>query len=944
MHHKLHGSLIGGIFAIIVLGPQPIQAQYTADYQANIISGVASNWSGDYLVGSNTFADVLLIFDGGVLSNGYGYVGYEVSSSNNDVLVIGPGSVWKNFTDLSIPVDGNDLVVGNLGAGNSLVIGDGGKIVSGDGYLGYSSGSSNNSVLVTGPGSVWMNVSDVSVGWDGSRNSLVVSDGAFVSGYSSELGVDSNSGNNSALVTGSGSAWSNTFAMYVGSSGAGNSLVISNGGKMSSAYFVIGGWSDSSSNNSVLVTGPGSVVSYTTIGDAVGEIYVGSSGAGNSLVISDGGQVFNTFASVGYYPGSSNNNVVVADTNSLWSSDRDLFIGGSEWSYDEDAGAGNTMVIRNGGEVVDSSGFIGGSPSSSGNSVLVTGSGSVWSNNNNLYVGSLGAGNGLVISEGGQVASGGATVGDDGNSSGNSVLITDPGSVWDAGYWLDIGSSGAGNSLVISNGGELIDVIGRMGGGSSSSNNCVLVTDTSSVWSNRGGLTVGWDGGGNSVVISNGGQMFSFPGGDYYDYLGGESSGNRVLVTGPGSVWTSSGGMVFIGYGGGSNSVVINNAGELISSGIWVGAWDGSTSNSLLVTDTGSVWSNSGAVYVGWNGTANSLVISNGAQGVNRNAYVGGWGADNNSVVVTGPGSTWNNSADLYVGWYGVGDSLAIDDGGQVADDFGYVGYDSGSSENSVWVGAGAVWWNNVLHIGEMGSANSLVVDGGSVLATDVVIGVQQASSVEVAQSVSRQPSASLGDNSPGCDNLVQLNSGSVIVTNATHDAVLEVRNGQLILNGGVLQVDRLVMTNACGLFIRNGGTLIVGSVVLDPNLSAVGDGIPNGWKQQYGLDPLDPNVASEDPDGDGMSNLQEFLAGSNPVADIKTITREGNDIRVTWQAAAAKTNALQRFVGGNGGSYSNNFVDIFVVTDAVGGLRNYLDMGAVTNFPAGYYRVRLAP
>ena len=86
------------------------------------------------------------------------------------------------------------------------------------------------------------------------------------------------------------------------------------------------------------------------------------------------------------------------------------------------------------------------------------------------------------------------------------------------------------------------------------------------------------------------------------------------------------------------------------------------------------------------------------------------------------------------------------------------------------------------------------------------------------------------------------------------------------------------------------------------------------------------------------------FLAGGNPVANIKTIAREGNDIRITWRAAAAKTNALQRSTGGNGGSYSNNFVDIYVVTDMVGGLRNYLDMGAATNFPAGYYRVRLVP
>ena len=49
---------------------------------------------------------------------------------------------------------------------------------------------------------------------------------------------------------------------------------------------------------------------------------------------------------------------------------------------------------------------------------------------------------------------------------------------------------------------------------------------------------------------------------------------------------------------------------------------------------------------------------------------------------------------------------------------------------------------------------------------------------------------------------------------------------------------------------------------LLDPTKSQVGDGIPNGWKQQYHLNPFDPAFAGEDPDGDGFSNLQEYLRG----------------------------------------------------------------------------------
>ena len=50
-------------------------------------------------------------------------------------------------------------------------------------------------------------------------------------------------------------------------------------------------------------------------------------------------------------------------------------------------------------------------------------------------------------------------------------------------------------------------------------------------------------------------------------------------------------------------------------------------------------------------------------------------------------------------------------------------------------------------------------------------------------------------------------------------------------------------------------------------------DGLPDGWEWKYGLDPLSSNGmdgAVADPDGDGMSNLQEYLylqpsAGTTP-------------------------------------------------------------------------------
>lgn len=45
------------------------------------------------------------------------------------------------------------------------------------------------------------------------------------------------------------------------------------------------------------------------------------------------------------------------------------------------------------------------------------------------------------------------------------------------------------------------------------------------------------------------------------------------------------------------------------------------------------------------------------------------------------------------------------------------------------------------------------------------------------------------------------------------------------------------------------------------------GDGMPDAWELRFRLNPLDPSDASLDPDGDGMSNVDEFLRGRDPRA-----------------------------------------------------------------------------
>jgi hypothetical protein len=59
----------------------------------------------------------------------------------------------------------------------------------------------------------------------------------------------------------------------------------------------------------------------------------------------------------------------------------------------------------------------------------------------------------------------------------------------------------------------------------------------------------------------------------------------------------------------------------------------------------------------------------------------------------------------------------------------------------------------------------------------------------------------------------------------------------------------------------RDQDTIMI--TVLDTD--ADDDGMPDAWETANGLNPLDPNDASMDPDGDGWTNLQEYLNKTDP-------------------------------------------------------------------------------
>ncbi|HVM60796.1 MAG TPA: hypothetical protein VMV72_08015 [Verrucomicrobiae bacterium] len=554
---------------------------------------------------------------------------------------------------------------------------------------------------------------------------------------------------------------------------------------------------------------------------------------------------------------------------------------------------------------------------------IVSGVTSNWSGN--YFVGNTNFADALLIESGGVLADANAYLGQNSSSSNNSALVTGTGSVWN-GSGLYVGYSGAGNGLVISKGGNVVS--GNSIVGLYSSSNTVVITDSGSVWSNSGTLTFGYWGANNTLVIDNDGGLVSS---NCYVGYNVWSCGNSVLVSGSGSVW-SNGGNFYLGLNGAGNSLVISNGGAVDSSSggnyTFVGSSSSASSNnSVLVTGVGSVWSISGSMSLGWGAASNSLVVEDGGQVIAATATVGSDHSGTNSVLITGANSVWSNSGTLHIGaGAGSGNSVIISNGARMVAGTAYLG--SHSNNNKVRVVDGGAWENAELFIGLVASGDLLVVDGGSVSASSqLFIG----------------PGGS-------CDNVAELDNGSITVTNRTGTAALEVVTGQVIMNGGVLRVDSLIVNGVCARFFHYGGTLIYRNLELDPALSAVGDGIPNDWKQQYGLDPLDPNLANKDVAGTGFTVLQDYLAGvdpTNPAAAfrITSVVPQTNDLLVTWTMGPNRTNALQAAAGDvNGGYNTNSFADIFTVTNTVGTVTNYLDAGAATNVPSRYYRVRLVP
>jgi len=523
-------------------------------------------------------------------------------------------------------------------------------------------------------------------------------------------------------------------------------------------------------------------------------------------------------------------------------------------------------------------------------------------------------------------------------------------------YWLELGYNPGSEGTLTMSGGTI-----SLGGNG-------LGINFGALWLNGGRLNASVDVNNGHATISNGtwtGSAFVGPETITGDGTLTIAGGTAAIALESVGLGTNQAGTIWITGG----QVISTNGTDLASSGpahltmsngTWLaGSVDVANTTFLDPVGTGTVVIAGGAatfsdlhLAVGAN-TFASFQLTGGSLTVTNDAtFIGELGVA--SFTVTG-GSWLAEQVCLGASSNGFG-TLTVS-GGQVI-------VTNGAGRIAVGLaGADAVYQPRGSGQGRMS------VGGGSLLTDFLDIGADESPRADLTigslASVTVLSQMTVGDCLNDALGTVEMTGGKLYVTNAAHNATLEVRNGFFLLAGGTLVVDRLVVTNTCyGIFDHIGGTLNVGTVVLDPNGDADGDGLPNWWEQAHGLDPLSSlgdDGADGDPDGDGYSNSQEFQAGSDPQNPLSTplqivpppfqitsIVRSNNNIVLTWTTTGGTTNQVQVTNGGSSGIYSTNGFANLGAQILIGGsgvtTTNYTDVGGATNLPARYYRVRLVP
>ena len=755
------------------------------------------------------------------------------------------------------------------------------------------------------------------------------------------------------VIAGPSSVGTSSFSgspgtLTVGGGGSGCQLIVTNGGKLFCSGTLAVGNNATSTNSFALFSGPNSAGTITSQG-------LRMTGNGGLLIISNGASLY--MAGQGTLGGNSSYNtgiVVGVGSKLVIDGTAGLQVGANTgggtnnlfWIYDGarlDINTGTLAFGNNTFHVRDGI-IIGGPGSPSTGFAVVVRSTSATTNHSDCYVTVT---NGFLSTRriAAQAPVDTITVLANGTLLLTNSLATPPATT------NAISLTGGGAQIIV-NGGTLANP---------------LTAD------NGGGISLA--GAGSLLVITNGGKVNSST-----VALGDSAGFCTGLVSGAGSIWSNF-------------AAVANFTNQLTVGGGAAG------SNCYLVVSSGATLYNNGTLNIGnqTNAINNSVLFTTGATVINVGSLNIGSGAASFGNLLTVSNATLN-AGTLNVGNTDATNNLFDIRSGTVSANFmrvrpsntvsvasgtlslGAMTLDTLANNSNAFVigdGVNAAYYDMIAGgSGYHNTANSgLVITNGAFLRGNGTL----VRNVRVLGTFA--PGFSVGTVTASND----LTFGSSAILNydlgTSNDSVTVW--GTLTLGGTINVANAGGFTNTTyTLFtITNtvsgpAGTLTVGTIPSGFNatvstdtvgsvrliVTLVGGADPYGtWATYYGLS--GGNAAgTADPDGDGMNNTNEFLAGFNPTNSaaslrILNVAKSGSDMTVTYLGAngdsngslGPKTNILEFTTGSPSGSYSNDFTSTGqtnILTGGNGGgvVTNMIDAGGATG-ATRYYRIRvLAP
>lgn len=572
------------------------------------------------------------------------------------LLASGSAAVAQNYTNLlenattqvvNSAWTTNTITVGGTTSDNILYLDSGAVVTSSNAVVGGSASASNNTAYIAEDGVSWTIQTTLSLG-GGASNAVLVADGGTVA--VGDLAIASN---NQLFRLGSGGTlkvandfdagmdgfrWDADSTLSVG--GALDGMAVSNGAAFlnEGRDLVIDGgrWA---TGTDALTVGLGSEGFLATTNG--GWIVVGEATTNDIAATAAGGILV----------ASTNGATLQVDNGSIVESTGILHLGGTNAALAGVATVTNGGTLKVAGLEINPSGTFN---LDRGGALAIDGAFDYDANEPNLNWAS-----------GGELSIGGTLTKSNGLDGVGRTLFLD------GGDWTlasDLSVSGTSNQLVVTGGGSVTNANGLVSG----TNNTVWVYGAGSRWQNNG--TLGMTNRNNAINVQDGGRIVA----DALDIQDGNdlnlNRGGTLALTGDFDVsahsnlnWNA-GGNLSVGGTLGGMGTVSNEAGfaAILDQG------------RDLTLDGGS-WISGGAtnLIVGYNASESGLVVTNGGTLANADGYIG-WGstAGNNSVTVTGAGSSWTNvGGDLFVGAYrsgtnlvnaGGGNRLAIADGAQV--------------------------------------------------------------------------------------------------------------------------------------------------------------------------------------------------------------------------------------------------------------------------------------